>query len=310
MSTAEILDGFERCARIPWWERDWVKNRLTPQDMLEIGLKAGLTAASGDYGMEAGETLFALGATRQIESKQHDLHAQVVHLASIADIVTTAIRKPADEPWGVPEPLERWESECFLSPDGSHLRRVIFVTSWSDDRHYSLCRSWGALGEVCQYNLPLQLVVVMLGKHEEGRFRSFWTRALRHPVNKQVRFRKKQNIGAGFKGSWDEVWREDHDEYTTQEWLEAMLKDDVLRDVLFKIDVAVPDKVSRNRIVDLADRKMDKVERIKVLPDQNLSTCDWPVPCAHRKHCHAGEEPSGRYGFLPQVDHIDKPSSP
>lgn len=268
--------------------------------MLDIGLRAGLTEpVGGEYGMAAGEELFSLGATRQIESKQHNLHSQVVHLASIADVVTTAIRKPTDAPWGVPEALERWKSDCFLSPDGTHLRKVVFVTSWSDDRHYSLCRSWSALGEVCAYELPLQLVVVMLGKQSDGRFHSYWSHGLRHPVNKKLRFRKRQNIASGFKDSWREVWREDFDEIPTAEWLEAMLTDDVLRDVLFKVDVEVPDKVSRRRIMDLANRKLDRIEKMKALPDQNLSTCDWPSPCAHRKHCHAGEEPSGRYGFVP-----------
>ncbi len=299
MNTSEVLDGIERCMRVPWWAEDWVKNRLTPQDMLEIGLKAGLTVKSGDFGMEAGETLFALGATHQIESKQHDLHAQVVHLASLADIVTTAIRKPTDAPWGVPESVDGWDSSCFLSPDGSHLRKVVFVSSWSPDRHYSLCRAWGSLGEVCHLNLPLHIVVVMLGKNQDGRYRSFWTRALRHPVNKQIRFRKQQNVAVAFKASWVDVWREDHDEYTTQQWLEAMLKDDVLRDVLFRIDVPVPDKVSRQQIIDLANRKLDNFAKTRTLPDKNLSTCDWPSPCVHRKHCHANEEPSGRYGFVP-----------
>jgi hypothetical protein len=212
--------------------------------------------------------------------------------------VTTAIRKPTDAPWGVPEPQDRWESDCFLSPDGSHLRKVVFVTSWSDDRHYSLCRSWSALGEVCHNNLPLQLVVAMLGKHSNGRFHSYWSHGLRHPVNKKLRFRKKVDVANAFKSSWQECWREEHDEITTSEWLNAMISDDVIGDVLFKIDVAVPEKVSRQRIVDLANRKLDRIEKIKVLPEQNLSTCDWPSPCVHRRHCHAGEEPSERYGFV------------
>lgn len=311
MGTAETLEGYERCPRIPWWGREWEKGKLSPQDMLDIGVKAGLTAAVGsEYGMEAGETLYELGATRQIESKEHDIHAQVVHLASIADIVTTAIRKPTDAPWGVPEALDRWESECFLSPDGSHLRKVIFVTSWSDDRHYSLCRSWSAMGEVCHYELPMQLVVVMLGKQQSGRFHSYWSHGLRHPVNKKLRFRKKVDIANAFKSSWMECWREDHDEITTQEWLNAMISDDVIRDVLFKIDVAVPEKVSRQRIVDLANRKLDRIEKMKVLPDQSLSVCDWPVPCQFRRNCHGGEEPSGRYGFLSRIDHTSTPTVP
>lgn len=300
MDTPEILEGVERCPRIPHWGRDWEKGRLSPQDMLDIGVDAGLTMPiGGDYGVEAGETLYALAGNHQIESKQHNLHDQVVHLAALADLITTAIRKPVDEPWEYPAPLENWEPSCYLSPDGNHLRKVVFVTSWSDDRHYSLCRSWGALGEVCQYQLPMQLVVCMLGKHLNGRFHSFWSHALTHPINKKLKFRKKNDIATALKSSWREVWREDHDEYTTQAWLNAMVADDVIRDVLFKIDIPVPEKLARQQIIDLAARKLDRVRKIKTLPDRNLSTCSWPVPCIHQRHCDANEEPSGRYGFVP-----------
>lgn len=299
MNTAEVLEGLERCPRISFWDRDWIKGRLSPSDMLDIGLDAGITEPiGGDYGMAAGETLYALGATREIESKQHDIHAEVVHLASIADIVTTAIRKPIDAPWQKAKPIGAWEPSCYLSPDGNYLRKVVFVTSWSPDRHYSLCRSWSALGEVCHHKLPMQLVVVMLGKHLNGRYHSYWSHGLTHPINKKIRFRKKSDKENPFKSSWVEVWREDHDEITTQEWLNSMIHDDVIRDVMFKIDVAVPEKPARQRIVDLAQRKLDRLEKMKSLPEQNLSTCDWPVPCSHRRHCHAGEEPSPRYGFI------------
>jgi hypothetical protein len=305
MTTAELLDGYERCSRISWWSRDWEKGRLSPQDMLDIGVKAGLTCPIGvEAGMEAGETLYALGASREIDSKQHDIHAEIVHLASISDIVVSAIRKSTDEPWGMPDPLDRWKTSCFLSPDGSHLRKIVFVSGWSKDRHYALCRDWGALGEVAFHNIPLHIVVVVLGTHQDGRYKSFWTRALRHPVNKTLKFRKKQNIASGFKNTWDEIFREDHDEYTTTQWLEGMLKDDVLRDVLFRVDVNVQEKPVRQRIIDLANRKLDRIEKLKSLPDENLSGCSWPIKCDFIRSCHNGDEPSGRYGFVP-VDSLN-----
>lgn len=299
MDTAEILEGLERCPRIPFWGRDWEKNRLTPSELLDLGLRAGLMEPPGyEYGLSAGEEVFSLAATHQIASKEHDLHAQVVHLANLIHLVTAAIRKPDEEAWKTVDSLPDWESSCYLSPDGNHLRKVVFVTSWNDDRHYSLCRSWSVMGEVCQYGLPMQLVVVMLGKQQGGRYHSFWTHGLRHPVNKKIRFRKKLAIAEGFKSSWVEAWRENHDEITTEEWLNAMISDDVIRDVLFKIDVAVPEKSERKRINELAAAKLDRLSKMKSLPLQNLSTCDWPSPCDHRRHCHAGDEPSGRYGFV------------
>jgi hypothetical protein len=303
--TAEIIEGYERCQRIPFWGKSWERGKLTPLDMLNIAAKAGLTESrQNDYGMAAGEELFSLGATRQIDSRQHDIHAEVVHLSTLIDIVISSVRKPTDAPWGIPESLERWKSSCFLSPDGSHLRKIVFVSGWSKDRHYALCRDWGALGEVAFHNIPLHIVVVVLGTHQDGRYKSFWTRALRHPVNKTLKFRKKQNIASGFKNTWDEIFREDHDEYTTTQWLEGMLKDDVLRDVLFRVDVNVQEKPVRQRIIDLANRKLDRIEKLKSLPDENLSGCSWPIKCDFIRSCHNGDEPSGRYGFVP-VDSLN-----
>lgn len=301
----ELLNAFERCPRIAHWTKSWIKNRLTPYDMLKIGVTAGLTdKSSEEHGMTAGEELYALGATRQIESKEHDIHAQVVHLASIADLVTSAIRKPMDEPWMIPERIGEWGTNCFMSPDGGHLRRVEFLTSWSTDRHYSICREWGTLGPVCQYILPMQVVVVMLGRHVNGRYHSYWSHGLQHPINKKLRFRKKQGLAVGFKESWRECWREDHDEIDTATWLNAMIADDVIRDVLFRIDIAVPEKPARQKINDLAAKKLDKIDKMKALPDRNLSSCDWPSPCQFRRICDNDDVPSPRYGFVP-VDSLN-----
>lgn len=296
----ELLTAFERCPRIAHWAKSWIKNRLTPYDMLRIGVTAGLTDPStGEHGMVAGEELYALGATRQIESKEHDIHAQVVHLASIADIVVSSIRKPIDAAWRKQEPLSGWNIDCFLSPDGGYLRRLEFTTSWSQDKHYSMCRAWDSLGPICHYGLPMQLIVVMLGRHLGGRFHSYWSHGLTHPVNKKIRFRKKTDRENPFKSSWVEAWREDHDEIDTATWLNAMIADDVIRDVLFRIDIAVPEKPARQNLIDLAARKLDKIDKMKALPDRNLSSCDWPSPCQFRRVCDNNEDPGPRYGFVP-----------
>jgi hypothetical protein len=190
-----------------------------------------------------------------------------------------------------------WTPSALLSPDGSHLRRVALVSNWSDDRHYSEARSWFSLGEVCAYGLPMQQVVIVLGQSRDGRRHSHWTKGLLHPANKKLRFRKKTNIAAGFKDTWHQVWREDRDEIATKDWISAMIEDDVLRDICFNVSIPVPEKAARQRILDLAARKLDRLSALKVLPDQNLSTCDWPRVCAFRNNCHSGNEPSGRYGF-------------
>lgn len=251
-----------------------------------------------DFGELAGEEVYGLGSDPGVDSKQYDQHSEVVHLACIADAVTTAIRNSGSAPWKLAPSLPNWESACFLSPDESHLRRIVFITSWNDDRHYSLCRSWESLGEICHHNLPMQMVVINLGQHRDGRYHSYWAHGLRHPANKKLRFRKRNDVAEPFKASWIEVWREDYDDISTRDWLQAMLDDKVLEDCCFNVDIPVPRPDQRQRIADLAQRKLETARNTETLPDQCLSVCDWPTPCAFRSPCHAQEEPSSVYGFV------------
>jgi hypothetical protein len=185
-----------------------------------------------------------------------------------------------------------------MSPDGRFLRRIVLASAWNDDRHYSEARSWYTLGEVCAYDLPMQQAVIILGQHREGKRHGYWSKGLRHPVNKKLRFRKRNDVSTGFKSSWNSVWREDYDEITTKEWLDAMYEDGVLQDVAFNVDIPVPVKEVRKKIVDLAARKLEEIEEMKEIPDMQLSTCSWPVKCQFIRPCHNFETPNGRYGFV------------
>jgi hypothetical protein len=299
VNSPELLTGFERCGRIPYWGRSWKFRKLKPVEMLEAGVHAGLTELTrSDYGELAGEEVYGFGSDPGIDSKQYDQHTEVVHLACIADIVTSAIRRPAGDPWMPAPPVDHWKSGCYLSPQRNYLRRIVFVTSWSDDKHYSLCRSWESLAETCFHNLPMQLVVVHLGKHLNGKYHSYWSHGLRHPANKVLRFRKRNNTAEPFKESWIEVWREDYDDISTHDWLQGMLADGVLQDCLKRYDIPVPKEEARERIKALALKKLEMIRNTTELPDQQMSTCDWPVPCVFRTPCHAQQEPGPAYGFI------------
>ena len=132
----------------------------------------------------------------------------------------------------------------------------------------------------------------------EGKYHGPWSKGLQHPKNKQIRFKRKAFIGEGFKSTWIPCWREDHDEIPTRTWLSRMIEDEVLEDVCQKIDLPVPDEQNRERIVELAKRKLTRIYNTKELPEQNLSCCDWPTVCWHRSHCHSQQEPNGRFGFV------------
>jgi hypothetical protein len=305
-TTAELLSVYETCPRAAFWYRFWEREKLDGHEMLLAGIRSGLTSTRKDFGEVAGEECYGLGAGPGLLTDHYDVHSEVIHLACIADIVTTAVRRPDEAPWGKPENCKvgdsLWRSGVYMDPAGTHLRRVVLVSSWSDDRHYSECRSWESLGNVCVYGLPMQQAVIVLGQNRNGKRHSPWAKGLRHPANRKLRFRKKTSVKEGFKSSWIEVWREDYDEISTHDWLQSMLEDGVLQDVCFNVDLPVPEKNARQRILDLAARKLERLNGLTEVPDLQLTGCDWPRPCLFRGPCHQGKELSRHFGMTKIVE--------
>jgi hypothetical protein len=49
----------------------------------------------------------------------------------------------------------------------------------------------------------------------------------------------------------------------------------------------------------MAARKLETIQNLDLLPDPQLSTCDWPKPCNFRGPCHDGRQPKeGVYRFF------------
>ena len=289
--TAVLLTAFEECLRKAHYMRRYRRAKFSGNEMLQAAIRAGLLSERADFGEAAGEEVYAMGAEPGLDTEHYDVHGEVCHLACLADVVTCALRKPGDAPWDLPPEQPLWTPSCYLSSDGLHLRRVVLASSWNDDRHYSECRSWFSLGEVCRYGLPMQMAVIVLGQSRGGKRHGPWARALRHPANKTLRFRKKHAVSEGFKNTWLDVWREDYDDISTQDWLQGMLNDGVLQDVCFMVEIPVPGEVARQKVLDMGTRKLETLENMKELPDPQLTGCDWPQPCAFRTPCHGGREP-------------------
>jgi hypothetical protein len=301
-ATDEMLTALEQCPRRAFWMRRWERQKMNAGEMLGASVRAGLLETQRkDWGQVAGETLYGFGLEPGLETDHYAVHDEIVHLAALADVITTALRR--DAAWVAPERVQimdgrMWTPSVLMNAAGDHLRRIVFVTSWSDDRHYSTCRSWESLGNVCAYNLPMQIGVIVLGAHRHGKYHGPWTKGLRHPRNKKLRFRKKHEVAGGFKDTWAQIWREDFDDLSTHDWLQAMLDDGVLNDVCFNVELPVPEPTARQRIVELAARRLAVLDGIEALPDTQLTGCDWPVPCVFREPCHKGREPSTKNGFV------------
>ena len=297
--TYELLEASEHCARHGQYARDWQKAKISPSQMLMAGIHEGLATDSKDFGQSAGEKCYELAVQPGLDSKEYDIHSEVVHLCSIADVISTAVRKK--EPWKPLGPVEvgegySWENDAYLDATGANLRRILCVSSWSDERHYGLCRSWGTMGTMCLSGLPMKICVAVLGTHRDGRYHGPWSKGLLHPANKKLRFRKKTD--GKFKDTFIPVWREDRAEIKTIEWLDSMLTDGVLQDSLILIDIPLPEHKVQKEIRELARKKLQEIYKTRELPDKQYSTCFWPVPCIFKNPCHSDQEVSGRFGFI------------
>jgi hypothetical protein len=309
------LTSYEICPRKGFWAQHWQRRRLDPTQMLRQAIQAGVTeAVREDFGEVAGETIMDLARDPGMElPSSHYLHQSVIHHAALADVLTTALRRPQTPAWGFPPSMVvgslQWASSAFLEPSGAKLRQLVMPSVWNDERHWSEVRSWYALGEAAVYRLPVTLVVLILGQHRQGKRSGPWTKGFLHSQNHKLRFRKRSRTDPSgrkwerkfevFSDRWEQVWREDRDEISTATWLQAMLEDDILRDVCFTVEVPAPEKVLRERILEMAERKLERLAKITKLPEASMSVCDRP-PCQFKGCCWSVQEyePSEKTGFV------------
>ena len=305
-NTDELLATTETCERAGYWSLDWEKARITPNQLLQAGIKEGLLSTRTDFGECAGEKVIETASVKELTTDYANVYDQVIHQASLSDVLCHALRKAQDEPWKLPEPTTlpngvAWRPSVFLSPSGQSLRRVVLVSHWDKDRHYSFCRDWSTIGNVCIYQIPMQLAICVLGPSREGKHYGYFSRAYRHPVNRGLRFRKKSE--GKFKSTWEQIFREDFNDISTLDWISAMHSDGVLSDSAFSVTVDVPSKDAQKHVLDLASRKLDKLMSLKEVPDERFTGCSWPVRCPYISPCHSGMEPNGKYGFV-RVDQL------
>lgn len=300
--SASLLSSFEQCARRGHYGSTWEPQRLLAQEMVRRAVRHSLLASGKqEWGELAGSHVLQDAEDRGLDTDLHETYPTIIHHAALSDILVSAIRKPDDPPWLIPPDVQNWKSACLMSPDGSHLRRLVLVSHWNDERLDAEKRSWYSAGEIAAYDLPMQMIVLVIGQQRNGKRHSPWTRGFLHPSNKQLRFRKKERTTSEvFNSRWIQIAREDHAEISRETWLNSMLKDDVLPEVCFRVDLPVLPESQRTHIRDIAERKLERLGGMTELPEPNLSSCDWPIPCPFKRCCWSLPEraPAEKYGFI------------
>ena len=295
MTSAELLEGADRCGRIPYLSRSWQRRTMSPMSVLYRAIELGLESPDEDPGQAAGDHVMTLAVDRGLETPQSDLFGLANHLAAIADLVTWILRPQG--PWERPENVKVgsavWESGAFLSASGTRLRRILLVDHWNEARELAESHSWRSFGECAAYGMPMDQTIVVLGQNRSGRRHGAFSKAWTHPVSKQIRFRKRD--GSGFDGNWTPIYREDW-EGSREGWLDAMTQDSVLGDSVLSVELLPPDEAPTIRL--LAERGLTRLREATALPDPHLSQCDGISPCAYRDACWTFQPPSEQLGFV------------
>jgi hypothetical protein len=266
---------------------------MRPMEMFHQAVHDALISDASDPGEHAGEVMLELARDRGLDiGREHNYYRCAINHAAAADLIVTAIRNVA-ESWIVPDiTYPGWRTSALMNAAGNHLRRFLGVAYWGEERETHVKNSWHVLGEIAHYQMPMQLVVAVIGPMSGGRRHSPWSKALLHPKGNRLRFRLRQRSRVeGFAESWRPIYREDHDEIERRAWLQGMLDDGVLESSLFVVEVPVPAENQCAHIRDLALRQLGRLDAIAALPEKQLTSCDSPLrPCPFRSCCWVDPE--------------------
>jgi len=296
VGTPQLLNNDDFCRRLPILGRSWERESLSPMQLLSRGIEAGLTSESDDPGQDAGDRVMSLAVSRPIETAQSDLLGLAEHTAALADMIVWLLR--TGSPWQRPAPVRLgnhlWEPDSFLGPDGT-LRRVVLCDRWSEDRATAESFDWRTL-EAAIYDMPMTLVVVVLGASRDGRRHGPLSKGYLHPVSQDLRFRKRD--GGDFCSTWNTCYREDF-KGDREEWLEAMTEDGVLEETVLLHPVEPEESTLREVLVLLAAEKLSRVRSTSALPEPQFQQCFDPIrQCPFRSCCPYFRMPSETNGFL------------
>ena len=294
--SSSLLNSDDRCRRLPFLSAQWEPSAISPMEALYSAVESGLTDTSDREPSDVAEdALMDLATSRGLDSNQVDILGEASHLASLASMIAFLIRPQG--PWNRPEAFRMadgstWEPGSFLDPLETHLRRVVLCSRWDAYRQVQEEHDWRTL-EAAIYRVPVDLVVVVLGQQRDGRRHGPLSKGWQHPVAKNLRFRKRD--GGGFDGSWEPVFRE-KSRFSREEWLDALVDDGVLQDVVMIHTVPVPDNAEQ--LCNIALKKLQRIRNTVEPPEPQLSQCfDRVRPCPFRAACSRGLMPSQELGF-------------
>jgi hypothetical protein len=302
-NTAALLTMDDHCRRAAFYAHRYMPLSLSPKQILEQAIDVGLMSDEDDFPKVAQDYAMQMCVDNVIDSSEQNLLALAEHIAGLAEMITWMARTSG--PWERPEPRRigkgtLWTSGAFLSADEAKLRHLVCVDRWDAMREMELRTSWQVAGECAAYQVPMDIIVFVIGSMRKGRWSNPFTTGWRHPVAKVLRFKKRD--GEAFGATWERVWRET-DRADRDEWIDSMTEDGALAECVHALTVDVPDRTEETVSLSVA-----KLERIAAqeLPEPQPSRCfDRLRPCPFRSCCPQGKTPD-EVGFSTSPEWRDR----
>lgn len=253
---ARDLEAVDSCDRKYALLRDYEPTLMSPTAMLYAGIEAGLVGENP--GESAKDAIRELSSRVDLDAKALSGLSGVRHVGLLAEVLSVALRRVIGKLNRV-QPVEwmghTWESGLFECHKTRTVHRIVLIPHYDDEILRSFAHQWGVVGELAALGRDIMLTAVVIGQSRGGRRHSHWTKGLTHPVQKSLRFARRDGEKSGFTKGWKDVWRE-QTQITAEAWLDQMTTDGVLEEMI--VTRKVPHRRSDGRVVS-AERDLVQV---------------------------------------------------
>jgi hypothetical protein len=301
--SATALTHFQDCRRRHLIELDWYAHHHRPKTLFDRLLSRAIYKLSngGDPVAEADEarTQFLEAAANPGLDQPYGTNTYQVAkdwcamLETIPRAVATLVLLTV-KPAGVVflDDLTSWQTTSWMDDSGT-LHRWITVDKWNEDALAREMHGWHAFGDMAVLRAPMMLHVIEIGQMRKGRRASQWARGWRHPSVANIHgVHFKHKDGSSYQ-KWTPLYLADAGDITPEDWVEAMIRDRVIDDVVHHVTVNAPsDAVCEDTVRQmLAEaRRMRAMEREGYdwteIP-MSRGACDGLVPCIWQDACYA-----------------------
>jgi hypothetical protein len=176
-----------------------------------------------------------------------------------------------------------YQVSAFTSQDGE-LHRWAVVDNLNEDSLYRELHSWHVFGDMAVSDSPMTVHFVEIGPFRDGRLRSPWCRAFKHPAI-QNHYRFQSVTGHSLNGKWEPVWYAESKQDPVV-WVDLMEKDNLSLIHHHQVKQLSPVQVTEGkRQIALEAARLASLGPVDLLP-LNRPACDFPSVCPFQDLCY------------------------